>query len=62
MRIQIHNTATKAWITHLDFAIKMTDVADDGVVLHLQEVLSYDDVLAAWKKKIIKDFYPRPAA
>jgi hypothetical protein len=40
----------------------MTDVADDGVVLHLQEVLSYDDVLAAWKKKIIKDFYPRPAA
>ncbi len=32
---------------NLDFAIKMTDVADDGVVFHLKEVLSYDDVFAA---------------
>merc|ERR1712020_796689 len=30
----------------LDLAVEVTDVADDGVVLHLHEVLSGDDVLA----------------
>ena len=31
----------------LDFVVKVTDVADDGVVLHLLHVLDRDDVLVA---------------
>ena len=30
----------------LDLAVKMTNVADNGVVLHLEEVLASQDVLA----------------
>ena len=33
--------------TDLNFAIKMPNVADDGVVLHEGEVLPSNDVLAA---------------
>merc|ERR1711963_74355 len=31
----------------LDLAVKVTDVADDGVVLHLEEVFASEDVLAS---------------
>merc|ERR1711872_41931 len=31
----------------LDLAVKVTDVADDGVILHLKEVFASEDVLAA---------------
>ena len=33
--------------SHVDFVVEVTDVADDGVVLHLSHVLGHDDVLVA---------------
>lgn len=32
---------------HVDLIVKVTDVADDGVVLHLGQVVRHDDVLVA---------------
>src|SRR5262249_35473548 len=32
---------------HLDFAVEVADVADDGIVLHLVHVLAGDDIQAA---------------
>ena len=33
--------------SHIDLVVEVTDVADDGVVLHLGHVVSHDDVLVA---------------
>lgn len=32
---------------HVDLIIEVTDVADDGVVLHLSHVCGHDDILVA---------------
>jgi hypothetical protein len=36
-----------AWVcldsSHIDFVIKMTDVSNDGIILHLGHMLSHDD-------------------
>ena len=33
--------------SHVDLIVKVTNVADDGIVLHLGHVLGHDDVLVA---------------
>ena len=38
-------TKKKKKLTHVDLVVKVADVADDGVVLHLGHVLGHDDVL-----------------
>jgi hypothetical protein len=41
------NTRVGLKTVHVDLIVKVTDVADNGVVLHLPHVVNHDDVLVA---------------
>ena len=45
LRLDVHALGDSFQTSHVDFVVKVTNVTDDGVVLHALHVRSHDDVL-----------------